>query len=64
MVHVKHSDFDAMVLAKASRFVNTQMFEQQCIFSGTSDSECQRQSVPNTLLSFVREYHLELGTLL
>lgn len=49
----KDSDDEAMCLAAAANIVRRDMFQQQSVFTGSFDPECQVKSVPQSLLSLV-----------
>ena len=49
----KDSDDEAMCLAAAANTVRRAMFQQQAVFTGSFDRECQIKSVPQSLISLV-----------
>ena len=56
----KNYDSDAMVIAKAPTIIERDLFdliETNTEFSGSFDIDCQRSSVPASLLGLVRMIH-------
>ena len=53
----KEYDDEAITLAKAAQIVRRYMLEKNASFTGSFDSECQTQSVPQTLLALVAMIH-------
>ena len=50
----KDHDSDAMVLAKAAKLVRREIFDYPNKFNGSFNNECQRNAVPNVLITLIR----------
>jgi len=46
-------DDEAMILSKAANIVRSKMKEMNCVFNGNFQTNCQKNSVPETLLHLV-----------
>ena len=46
-------DDEAIILAKAAKIVSQEMFDTKSIFTGTFNDQCQRESVPQSLMTLV-----------